>query len=387
MGEKPGANQTALAFFIPGLNGGGAQKVVVNLANALVDLTDRPVHIVLARAEGEFLDEVRPEVKVVDLGTGRASRSIFALARYLRKERPAVLCSSLNYANVCASVAWHLAGKPCRLVLREDNVVRAPAGNAVKKMRGHLMQRLMGLLYRRADTVVALGEAVASTLQDRGICQTDHIKIIGNPVTVQTSPSTANDEPGDGKPWGKHYIVAVGRLARQKGFDTLIESFAKVKDKDCDLVILGEGELRGELEALAKNLGIAQRVHMPGFVKNPHSVMASAQLFVLSSRWEGFGLVIVEALALGAPVVATDCSGAPRALLRDGELGHLVPVYDPDALAEAITEALHSPRGTREARQERARDFAAPAIARQYLEEAFGLEANPSRPEIVTEAQ
>lgn len=362
-----------IAFFIPGLNGGGAQKVVVNLANTMVDLMDRPIHIVLARAEGVFLDEVRPEVSIINLETGRASQSIFALARYLRNEAPAVLCSSLNYANVCASLAWHLAGKPCQLVLREDNVLRAPTGNLFIRLRGHALHRLMGLLYGRADRVVALGKAVASTLQERRICKASDIEIIGNPVTVQACAAGTEAELAQSQSWRGRYIVAVGSLSAQKGFDVLIESFAKVKGVDCDLVILGEGDLRTDLEAQVEKLSVSDRVHLPGFVKNPYAVMGCAQLFVLSSRWEGFGLVIVEAMALGIPVVATDCSGAPRELLLDGKLGHLVPPDDPDALAVAIREALVSPRATKQERQDRAGDFSASVIAEQYMKRAFKL--------------
>jgi glycosyltransferase involved in cell wall biosynthesis len=169
-------------------------------------------------------------------------------------------------------------------------------------------------------------------------------------------------------------------LADEKGFDCLLDAFSMLHNEEVDLVILGEGPLRRRLEEQARGLGVSERVHLPGFVSDPIHVLKHSSLFVLPSRWEGFGNVVVEALAAGTPVVSTDCPGAPRALLRDGELGHVVPVDDSEALAEAITEALHSPRGTREARQGRARDFAAPAIARQYLEEAFGLEANPPGP-------
>ena len=374
-----------IGFFIPGLNGGGAQKVVVNLANALVDLTGRSVHIVVARAEGEFLAEVRPEVEIVDLGKGRASRAIPALARYLRQVQPAVLCSSLNYANVCAAVAWQLAGRPCRLVVREDNVVLEPRGDLWSFLQSSFTQRLMRILYPRTSAVVAISNAVAGTLADRKICPKSHIRVIGNPITVKASPETSSVEAALPELRDRGYICAIGRLAEQKGFDVLLRAFAQMGDEKPDLVILGEGPLRAELSTLADRLGIADRVHMPGFVSAAERVLSKASLFVLSSRWEGFGNVLVEALATGIPVVSTDCPGAPRALLRDGGLGHLVPVDKPEALAEAITEALHSPRGTRKARQERGREFAAPAIARQYLEEAFELEATASDSKMVNE--
>ncbi|WP_083916910.1 glycosyltransferase [Thioalkalivibrio sp. ALJ24] len=367
-----------VSFFIPGLNGGGAQKVVVNLANALVDLTDRPVHIVLARAAGEFLDEVRPEVEIVDLGKGRASRAIPALARYLRRVRPAVLCSSLNYANVCAAVAWQLAGRPGRLVVREDNVVREPGGDPRRFLQRFLIQRLMRACYPRTSSVVAISDAVAGTLVDRKICLRSHVRVIGNPIAITAASEACSSETPLPEIKGKRYICAIGRLTEQKGFDVLLEAYGRLGDGKPDLVILGEGPLRADLAAQADRLGVADQVHMPGFVSAPEKVLSSSALFVLSSRWEGFGNVLVEALATGAPVVSTDCPGAPRALLRDAELGHLVPVNEPDGLAAAITEALHSPRGTREARQERARDFAAPSIAREYMEVAFELEPVPS---------
>ncbi|MCC5870211.1 MAG: glycosyltransferase [Gammaproteobacteria bacterium] len=364
----------AIALFIPGLNCGGAQKVVVNLANALVDLTDHPVHIVLARAEGEFLHEVHPEVKVVDLGKGRASRAILALAAYLRREKPVVLCSSLNYANVCAAIAWRLAGRPGRLVLREDNVVRAPQGRTKQKLHMYLMQRLMQWAYRPAFPVVAISQAVAETLSNSGIATTGQIKVIGNPIMFMVSDSDKVGAKAPAFDFGGRCICAIGRLTEQKGFDVLLDAFSQLHEDDLDLVILGEGSLRENLEKQAIQLGVAKRVHLSGFVSQPGRVLASAKLFVLSSRWEGFGNVLVEALAAGVPIVSTDCPGAPRAILRDGALGHLVPVDDPAALAEAMAEALHAPRGTKEARQERAQDFAATMIAKQYLEQAFALQ-------------
>lgn len=360
--------KSPIAFYIPALNGGGAQKVVVNLANALVELTDRPIHIVLARAEGEFLDEVRAEVRIIDLGKGRASRAILALAGYLRQVRPAVLCSSLNYANVCAATAWHLAGRPCRLVLREDEMLKTPGGGLRSCIRTFVTQSLMRLLYPHAAAVVAISDAVARSLSERNICLKEKIRVIGNPISITEGHDAASGRMRSyGFMEGK-FICAIGRLSKEKGFDLLLESFAKLSDRNIRLVLLGEGELRHDLLAQAEHLGIADRVHIPGFVAAPEHILSRASLFVLSSRSEGFGNVLVEALATGVPIVSTDCPGAPRVLLCDGTLGHLVPLDDAEALAEAICGALASPRGTREERLNRAKDFAAPVISRQYLD-------------------
>lgn len=364
-----------ISFFVPALNGGGAQKVVVNLANAVYDLTERPIHVVLVRAEGEFLEELRPEVDVIDLRRHRTSRAIPAFARYLRQTRPAVLCSSLNYANICASIAWQLAGRPCRLVLREDNVAVPTPATLLEFATDSIMAALMRVLYPRADTVVAISKDVFDDLVGRGISKAHKMQLIGNPIDVKASHenfSRTAQVPGT---LNGAYICAIGRLTRQKGFDVLLRAFAQIQDRGVHLVILGEGPLRAELEAQAEYLGISDRLCMPGFSLHPERVLCGSSLFVLSSRWEGFGNVLVEALAAGVPIVSTHCPGAPRDLLQDGDLGHLVPTEDPDALAHAMIEALHAPRGTRESRQSRARDFAAPKIAEQYMKEAFGLES------------
>ncbi|WP_038071586.1 glycosyltransferase [Thioalkalivibrio sp. ALMg13-2] len=374
------SNSRPIALFIPALNGGGAQRVVVNLANALVDLTGRPIHVVLVRAEGEFLADVRPEVCIRDLGKKRTLAAIPALASYLRSERPAVLMARMNYVNIAASVAWMIAGRPCRLVLSEANVVQAPEGSWSRRVRQEMVLKVMRAIYPAADCVVANSEATAQSMSVNGVASEGSPIVIHNPV-LGSEVGRREDSSSlfDGFRSHRVLICAIGRLAEQKGFDCLLKAFSKLHDQDAELVILGEGPLRGKLQEQARQLGVSERVHLPGFVGDPMHVLERSSLFVLSSRWEGFGNVLVEALASGVPVVSTDCPGAPRALLRDGALGHLVPVDEPDALAQAITEALHSPRGTREARQDRARDFSAPEIARQYLEEAFGLEA-PARP-------
>ena len=356
-----------ISLFIPGLNGGGAQKVVVNLANALLELTDHPVHVVLARKEGAFLDELRPSVHVVDLGTRRASRSVWALTRYMRRERPKAVVSSLNYANVICVMAGLLAGKPCPVIVREDNVVRRPSGSLKSRFRGKIQIQLMKIFYPRADKVVAISDAVLQTLEAAGIKVNEIAVVIGNPITTaptDTGALSLQYLPVPRPP----FLCSVGRLTEQKGFDTLITAFAKLKDTRLQLVILGEGELRDALHRQVGELRIKDRVYMPGFVKNPMAVVRKAEAFVMSSRWEGFGNVLVEALSTGVPVVSTDCPGAPRDILENGAHGHLVPYDDPEALAVGISMALDQPAGTPEGRKARANDFSAEKIARKYLE-------------------
>jgi glycosyltransferase involved in cell wall biosynthesis len=173
-------------------------------------------------------------------------------------------------------------------------------------------------------------------------------------------------------PWferkGPPIVLAAGRLHRQKGFDILLEAFAIARAQvDCRLVILGEGQERVSLLAAAERLGLAYDIDMPGFAENPFPLMARAGTFVLSSRWEGFPNALVEAMACGAPVIATDCPSGPREILSDGRYGALIPPENPQALGLALIETLKARPDTR-ASQARAQSFSVPAAARQYLD-------------------
>ena len=351
-------------MFVPSLNGGGAQRVFVHLANTLVNMTDQPVHLVVIRSGGVFLDELDSRVRLINLGTGRVSRSVVALVRYLRTYRPQVFVSTMNYCNIVAILAWRLARRPCRLVVREANVVRE--GN-------RLMRMLMRWFYPQADAVIALSPEVGSSILRAGIRVADKLVEIGNPCVFSAGDEGVELPAFLPRPLPR-FLCAMGSLSHQKGFDLLLSAFASLSDTSLHLVILGEGSLREELEEQSRALGIQERVHLPGFVKRPVDILAQADLFVLSSRWEGFPNVLLEALSTGVPIVAADCDGAPGSMLEGGRHGHLVVPEDPVALAEGIEKALTMPAGTPESRRARAEDFSAERIARKYLEEAFLVE-------------
>ena len=162
--------------------------------------------------------------------------------------------------------------------------------------------------------------------------------------------------------------LAAGRLCPQKDYPTLIRAFATLAEtRPLRLLILGDGPDRADLESLIRQLGLADRVALPGFAENPFSAMARAGVFVLSSAWEGLPGVLIQAMACGTPVVATDCPSGPREVLVDGRYGPLVPVGDPEALAQAIGETLDRPLGA-ELLKARASDFELAAVTRRYLE-------------------
>ena len=177
------------------------------------------------------------------------------------------------------------------------------------------------------------------------------------------------------KPGAPPVILGTGRLVTPKDFSTLLRAFARVRvQRKARLVILGEGNRREELESLAQQLGVSADVALPGFVANPYPFMERAAVFVLSSAWEGFGNVIVEALACGCPVVSTDCPGGPSEILDDGAYGPLVPVGDDAAMAEAILAVLESSRDSGRL-QARAAVFSEERAIDNYSDVLFGTRA------------
>jgi glycosyltransferase involved in cell wall biosynthesis len=224
------------------------------------------------------------------------------------------------------------------------------------------------LLYRRADALVAVSTGVADDLVATLRLPRDMITVIYNPIPVTDIRRLA--ESPTAHPWLARgeppVILGVGRLTKQKDFSSLIRAFARVRQqRPVRLIILGDGELRGELEALARSLGVAADVTLPGFVDNPFPWMKGAAVFALSSAWEGFGNALIEAMACGTPVIATDCTTGPAELLDDGRYGPLVPVGNDQALADAVCEMLDRPKAAA-LLAARADVFAAPIALQKF---------------------
>ena len=299
----------------------------------------------LGRAQGEFIRHVPAGVRVVDLSAswrlptraGLALNSLLGLIAYIRRERPQVLMSSLSRANIVATLASRIAGPGTRVVLREANTFH----NA-----GRLTLFLMKHVYPRADAIVSVSNGIAQDLDTLGTLSRERIRVIYNPVDIEKVHDLAMqdmDHPwfGAGSP---PVILGIGRLSPQKDFALLLEAFARLRqNRDARLLILGEGNERGSLEALADDLGISEDVSLPGYVDNPYKHIRNAALVAVSSRWEGMINVIIEAIAIGTPVVSTDCHSGPSEILDNGRIGRLVSVGDQDALCAAMISMLDSP--------------------------------------------
>jgi len=364
-----------IAIHIPDLRGGGAERMMVNLAN---EFSSRGVatDLVLSRVEGPYESEVGEDVNLVDLTASRypgyaAMGAFRPLRNYLRQTQPNALLSALTRANVVALLAHRTAGVHTRMVVSERNHLSSIAGKS-DAMRMRALPLLARLTYRWADSIVPISDGVAADLVETASVNPTKMTTIYNPAFDPSILNCAEESPDHS--WFETtngeslMLLGVGSLSRQKDFPTLLRSFARLqKRRNVRLTILGEGTKREELETLANKLGIRNRVSFPGFVENPFSYMSRADVFVLSSEWEGFGNVLVEAMACGTPVVSTDCPSGPSEILCDGRYGPLVPVGDHVALADAIEETLDNPVDS-ERLQERASDFSVKKIADQYLD-------------------
>ncbi len=330
-----------LAIFVPDLAFGGAQRSILKLASGLAQ-RQNPVDLVLGIAEGPLLKEVPPTVRLVNLHSRRASAALPGLIKYLKTEKPFSLLSVLH-GNIIALWGWRLARVSARIIVSERSTLSQESKHYRGDLRNRFMPNLARVFYPWAYRVVAVSQGVANDLVDVIGIPREKIQVIYNPIITPemcikvqepwlSSGTSDKDLP---------IVLSVGRLATEKGFDTLIKAFAAVvKETPAKLVILGDGPQKESLTELARQLGVLDHVHLPGFVENPYPWMAHAQVFVLSSRWEGLPGVLIEAMYCGARIVSTDCPHGAREILSDGKYGKLVGVDDVQAMSSGILAAI-----------------------------------------------
>jgi glycosyltransferase involved in cell wall biosynthesis len=359
-----------VTFYMPTLGTGGVGRMRTQLARALLD-RGVAVDFLLGRADGPYLPLVDPRARVRVLGTTHPLTSLPGLVLYLRRVRPDALYSDRMRLDIESLRASRIAGVPTRIctsfhVPVSQRLDRIPASKA-RAERAALHRYLP-----RNQGIVAVSRQLAEDLERAAELPPGRVSVVYNPVVTPGLADRAAEPVehpflAEGRP---PLILGVGRLTAQKDFPTLLRAFARLRaSRPCRLLILGEGEDRPALEALAKGLGVAEHVALPGFTLNPYRFMARADLMVLSSTWEGSPNVLVEALALGTPVVSTDCDFGPRETLRNGEVGPLVPPGDDAALALAMAATLDGP-SPRALLQGAASRYTAERCAEGYLRAA-----------------
>jgi glycosyltransferase involved in cell wall biosynthesis len=356
-----------VSIYLTSMSLGGAQRIARNLCSGLVN-KGYDVELVLVEARGELLAELPDAVSVVDLGEHRVATSIFPLSRYLRRRQPDVLYAMMTEINVASVLAHRLAQVDTRLIISEHNTLTASSTSIKDK----LIIRLAGHTYSLADHIITVSEGVRSDLLEIVDLPADAVSVVYNPIDVEGIREQAQEKLDH--EWfhddSKDIVLSAGRHVPQKGFDTLMRAFACLDTSGVRLVLLGQGPETESLQALAETLGITAEVDITGYVDNPFKYMANADVFVLSSWYEGFGNVLIESMATGCPVVSTDCPSGPSEILENGKHGPLVPIKNPERMAEAIDEVLTSPP-KRSALMRRADEFSVGRITERYEEIFF----------------
>ena len=374
--------QPFISLFIPNLDGGGPERVMLHLAEGFAE-RGFDVDLVVAQAEGAYLSKIPETIRLVNLDA-RSPVILFktlALKHYLKQEQPAFLISTLD---ISSSATWakRLAGVNTQVVM----CVQTNLSQQFRDRHAMLMQKIKWAVVRRfypwADAIVTASEGVARDIEQHAKISMQQMTVIHNPVV--TSDFTEKAQEAIAHPWFAHnqppVLLGVGRIVKQKSFATLIQAFALVRQHcPARLMILGdvdprEPEVKPELDLLIEKFGLQDDVLFLGFVENPYAYMARANVFVLSSIYEGFGNVVAEAIAAGTPVVSTDCESGPAEILNKGQYGELVPVGDHEAMACAIIATLNQPMDT-QVLKVRSQAFTIDCIVRQYLDVLNGLQA------------
>jgi glycosyltransferase involved in cell wall biosynthesis len=335
------SNISRVALFHPALIAGGIQRVFVNLAAGFL-ARGLAVDLVQATSGNEFHHAVPDGVRLINLNATRALTSLLPLMRYLRAERPQILISGAVQTNLVAVWATRVAGVPLRLILTEHNVISAITEDA-PMVRTRLTPFLVRCFYPWADELVAVSHGSAQDLRSHVANPSTAIHVIHNPIIGDAFWRRAEEPLNDSRLDGdsRPIVLAVGRLHHHKDYPTLLQSFAILRRRvDAHLVVLGDGEERMALFALVQELQIQSAVSFLGEVANPLPYMRRAKVLALSSVAEALPTVLIEALAMSLPIVATDCPTGPREILQGGLYGSLVPVGDSEGLAEALATSL-----------------------------------------------
>lgn len=366
-----------IAIALPDLRSGGAEKMRIRLAAQWL-AAGFEVDFVLLHARGELLSSVPAGANIHALGVNRYRSAVGPLTKYLNRHQPQVLLAAMWPLTVVAIVAVHCSTNPARVVVSDHNELsEAYMGRGC--VHHTILRASMALAYPFADARIAVSMGVATDLSKLSGLAEEDFTVVYNPAGGQKLHSEGarvavhRHDPG-------HSILSVGTLKAQKNHKLLIEAFSRIPDRlDARLTILGDGDLRSELEQQIQELGLEERVKLPGYAADTSHYYQMADLFVLASRYEGFGNVIVEALDHGVPVVSTDCPSGPSEILDHGRFGRLVPVDDVDALCAAMIEALTSEHDIG-ALQGRAAEFTPEKVAKQYLDLMFPPEGTPHIP-------
>jgi len=330
-----------ILFLLPSLTGGGAERVFTTLLRHLDRARFEP-HLALLQAQGAYMGDIPKDVPVHDLKVSRVRYALPKIMRLIWKMRPQTILATMGHLNIALISAKPFFPTYTKLLVREAVIPSALFREENQNIR--LWGWLYRTFYKRADRVVCLSDSMVSDLVDNFAIPREKLVRIYNPVDTEKVRELAQTGNNPFSGAGPH-LVAAGRICRQKGFDVAIDAMPAVLQRfpGAQLVILGEGPLEGELKEQARNLGVQEKVIFLGFQANPWLYLKHADAFILPSRYEGLPNVLLEALALGTPVVVSDCPGGIREIREIVGSMAVVPPENPRALGEAIIGVCSRP--------------------------------------------
>lgn len=365
LGEKA----LTAAIYIHDLSPGGVERQSLALARQLQE-RQVGVTLVVHRLRGELMPLLPEDLPVLELNGRRTLDDVLGLRRFLREERPVVLLANVDHNNVAAAMARAVSGTATKVIICQHNPL-SKGYHATVNWKHRMVPWMYRALRSNIDHAVAVSRGVAAELVECGGLPPEKVSTIYNAVIGQDFYSRAQ-APVD-HPWlnthDRPVFVTAGRLVAMKDHHTLLRAFARLRQqRPARLIVLGVGPMQEELQALTQTLGVEEDVDLAGFVQNPLPFMRASDAFVLSSRSEGFGNVLVEAMGCGTPVVSTDCPHGPADILEGGRYGTLVPPRDPEALADGMASVLDSPdRWPESLLMQRAHAFSYDACADNYF--------------------
>lgn len=361
-----------VCFLIPALDAGGAERVMLNLLRSLDRSRFTPLLVLLVK-KGILLSDLPSDIRI---RTVRGDKNGFffklldsyRIAKLLNEERPDLIISFMWYTNAVTLFSRFIRRIKINIIISERTSTVSYEDFLSNFIRGVVIR----FLYPFADTIIAPSYGIKRKLVNNSGISKEKVIVIHNPVDIRTIRVKA--EEGLEHTWyqgGKNTLIAVGRLRREKGFAYLLRTVSLLSSEgiDCKLVILGEGKERKNLQDLVNKLRIEDKVFLAGFQSNPYKYLSRSTIFVLSSLYEGFPNVLLEAMALGVPSIATRCQTGPEEIVTDGIDGLLVPPADEKALADAVRRLLLDEdlrKRLGEAGEKRAEDFSSDKIVKEY---------------------
>jgi len=368
---------TSLFLCSPSLVMGGAERYLVNLSEGLLD-EGHEVTIILVEAKGPLLADVDKRCRMIVMNKTRVIKSISSLTSIFKENSPDVIISFQTHMNVSTLIAMALAKTTVPVIITEH----APIANHLNigapmltRIKNGVMLTLVKNLYKRANKFIGVSTSVAQQYAEFSAIPRQNVRVIATPIVTPMLLMRAAQAPTH--PWliekTHPVIISMGRLVGEKDQATLIRAFGLLrKQMNARMIIFGEGVERKNLEEIIQNLGIGKDVDLPGEVLNPFREMSQADLYVHSAKLEGFGNVLVEALACGLPVIATDCPVGPREILSDGQYGVLTPVGDEYVLAKEMYRVLNMSKLEKDriinAGKERANEFTLNHSVKSYMD-------------------